>query len=187
MAKTQQDNLLPILGIGIAGYGAYLLYKKKKEEEAPPVTPPNEEPEEPPYIPPESEEPIDPTKPQPTDYFPVTITDPTQNEKWSVLLPHTINVNIENPYTTKKKKIWITLTMVSNETGQVIEWTEQNITINAGSIKKEWWLLTQLDIAKYQMMGWYTLYAEVFDLNSMYDYRTKLGGDQVAFELAWFG
>lgn len=186
MAKTQQDNLLPILGIGIAGYGGYLLYKeykKKKEEEEPEVPVEPEEPEEP-EVP---VEPEDPEKPIPSDRFGVIITDPTQNEKWSVLLPHTINVNIENPYTTKKKKIWITLTMVSNETGQVIEWTEQNITINAGSIKKEWWLLTQLDIAKYQMMGWYTLYAEVFDLNSMYDYRTKLGGDQVAFELAWFG
>ncbi len=154
MAKTQQNKLLPILGIGIAGYGAYLLYKKKKEEELPP-TPPDDE--EPPYEPPI--EPEDPTIVLSTDTFPIMITDPI-DEKWSVFLPHTIDVSVTNPYDVKKRNLYVGMSMMEHATGRVLDFPLVKITISAGATKRLAWGINPVDVVWHQIYGhWWVITA----------------------------
>jgi len=98
--------------IGIAGLGCYQIYKSFREGEVP----------------------------TPDLVFTVYITDPTPGEKWSVILPHTVNVDVANPYDTDYK-LYGGMSMIKDYTGEI--WDAPIIPFivpkEAGNRLKWWW------------------------------------------------
>lgn len=99
--------------LGIAGIGAYQIYKAFKEEIG--------------------------EQPSPELAFPIVITDPMPGEKWSIFIPYTVDVEVNNPYTTAYK-VYVGMSMIYNKTGEVFDYPIKTIIINPRETKKmDWW------------------------------------------------
>ncbi len=71
--------------------------------------------------------------------FPMDITDPTPGEKWSVYLPHIIDVNVSNPYD-KNYNLFAGCSLIKDSTGEVCDFPIVPFTIRANSLDQlHWW------------------------------------------------
>ena len=110
--KWRPAGYVGALGLGV--YGLYSIYKAFKEEEG--------------------------EVPTPNLTFPIVITDPTPGEKWSTLLPHTINIEVQNPYE-KAYVLFIGMSMIHDGTGEVYDYPIQQITTSPNKMKRlSWWV-----------------------------------------------
>ncbi len=99
--------------LGFGAYGLYSIYKAFKEGEG--------------------------EKPPSNLVFPMDITDPEVGEKWSVYLPHTIDVNVSNPYD-KNYNLFAGCSLIKDSTGEVCDFPIVPFTIKANSLKEvHWW------------------------------------------------
>ena len=111
--KFRPIGTIAALGLGI--YGLYSVYQAFTEEEA--------------------------EVPTADLSFPISITDPTPGEKWSTLLPHTVNVEVHNPYP-KRYALFIGMSLMHDETGTVYDYPIKEIKIDPNEIKGVVWWVT---------------------------------------------
>ncbi len=148
-----------IAAIGLGSYGAYSIYKKTKEEEGEPALP--------------------------GETYPIVITDPTPGEEWSRILPHTVNVQVSNPYNVKKR-IFVGMSMIHDETGEVFDFKILSGDIESGeTIKTFWWMY-----GSPQGPGLYWIVSSVWDVFPVEDceiqgtcHRLGIAESNVIFKL----
>lgn len=107
-------NLGYASGVGLGAYGAYSIYSSLTEPKG--------------------------EKPTPEKEFPLIIGDPRPGTQWSVLRPHTVDVQVNNPYD-KRYRIYLGLSMIHDETGEVFDFPIQTIDLDPGETKQTgWWM-----------------------------------------------
>ena len=163
LSKYIPENFRPIGYIGAAGlgaYGLYSIYKAFKEEKG--------------------------EKPPSDLTFPIVITSPRPGERWSMLLPHSVRVEVSNPYNTIYK-IFIGMSMI-HESGEVFDFPIQSFDIEPGEIKKLRFLMS----GSPQGPGFYRVISSVWDVYPVYpceDEGTchRLGTAESNVTFGWFG
>ena len=118
---------------GLGAYGLWTIYKAFKKEE--------------------------PIKPPPDLQFPIVITDPYDGERWSTLLPHNVNVEVNNPYN-QTFKLFVGMSMIHTETGEVFDFPIKSFTIEPTEVKKLSWYV----YGSPQGPGWYRVISSVWDV-----------------------
>lgn len=145
---------------GIGAYGAYNIYKAFKEEEA--------------------------EKPTPDLTFPMFVRDPTLGEKWSRALPHTVNVDITNPYSTSYR-LYGGMSMI-HESGEIFDFPIVTFTIKANDTGHLTWYM----YGSPQGSGLYWIVTSVWDVYPTGDCEVqgtchRLGEAESSVEFGWFG
>jgi len=149
------------LGLGVGG--AYALYKGFTEKEF--------------------------EKAKSTDKFPIYITDPSLWEEWSIFLPHSVNVQVNNPYDAPKK-VYVGMSMISDETGQVTDFPLEPVELKAGETKKLSWWHIHSTIGKPR--GLYWVVSSVWDVSPKPPCEAqgtchRLGTAESSVIFKWFG
>lgn len=168
-AKWMPQKFKPvgyIVAIGLGSYGSYSIYQKTKEEEAEPA--------------------------QPDDRFPIVITDPTKGEEWSWYWPHSVNVQVNNPYSVAKK-VHVGLSFIEDRTGLVIDFPVKSLSINKNSTKKlSWWNINSTIQNAGGEIGLYWIISSVWDILPTGDCEIqgtchRLGTAESNVVFGWFG
>lgn len=80
---------------------------------------------------------------KPTWKFPIQVTDPSVGERWSGLIPHTVDVTVNNPYE-NPQHLWVGATTITG-TGKIIDFPVKEIDIQPGvSQSLSWWFKPSL-------------------------------------------
>ena len=145
---------------GLGAWGLYSIYKAFKEEKG--------------------------EKPPPDLRFPIVITSPQPGEEWSMLLPHSVRVEVSNPYNTIYR-LFVGMSMI-HESGEVFDFPIQSFDLNPGEIKQlRFWMS-----GSPQGAGFYRVISSVWDVFPVYpceDEGTchRLGTAESNVEFGWFG
>ena len=163
LSKYIPENLRPIGyagGLGISAYGLYSIYKAFKGEGG--------------------------VRPPPNLQIPIVITDPRDGERWSMLLPHNVNVEVSNPYN-QTLTLFVGMTMI-HESGEVYDFPVKSFDLYTGKVKKlSWWMQ-----GSPQGPGWYRVISSVWDEYPVPPCEEegrchRLGTAESNVEFGWFG
>ena len=152
-----------ITSVVLVGLGAYSIYEGFKEKEF--------------------------EKAKPTDKFPIYITDPSLWEEWSIFIPHSVNVEVHNPYDVPKK-VYVGMSMISDETGQVTDFPLEPVELKARETKKLSWWKIHSTIGKPRGLFW--VVSSVWDVSPKPPCEAegtchRLGTAESSVIFKWFG
>ena len=115
------------------------------------------------------------------------ITSPTPGEKWSMLLPHSVRVEVSNPYS-QAYTLFVGMSMIHDDPYEVFDFPIQSFDISPGEVKKlRFWMS-----GSPQGPGFYRVISSVWDVYPVYpceDEGTchRLGTAESNVEFGWFG